>query len=68
MKNHLLTAVILGFAFQLIFGCSPETDNNEKTKTIIDPQIQALNKAKQLEGDLQKVEQERAEKMREQGL
>ena len=68
MKIHFLFVVILIFVFQFASGCSPETDNNEKTETFADPQIQALEKAKKVENDLMQSEQDRAEQMREQGI
>jgi hypothetical protein len=68
MKTYPLFSVLTLLALQTVSGCTTESEDTRETKTIFDPQIQALEKAKQTEGVLKEAEQERAERMREQDM
>ena len=68
MKACARFSIFVLLASQMVSGCTTESEDTTETKTIFDPQIQALEKAKQTEGVLKEAEQERAERMREQDL
>ena len=68
MKACARFSIFVLLALQMVSGCTTESEDTTETKTIFDPQIQALEKAKQTEGVLKEAEQERAELMREQDL
>jgi hypothetical protein len=62
MQPRTLFTIIAVLPLQFVCGCIAETQGKEETNTIFDPQIQALEKAKQTEDFLKQAEQERRNK------
>lgn len=56
--NPIFMSTIVLLLLQLLSGCTPESDSQEKTKTVFDPQIQALEKAKQVEDTIRQAKQD----------
>ena len=68
MKPTFISAVIALFLLQLISGCTPESDDQKKTKTVFDPQLQALEKAKQVEDVIKKAKQDQDNEIKRQEI